>query len=202
MTGQRAGSRRPGCRRQGCQGPGCPHEPSRSSSYHREIQNGDSPFEKGGGQRALLIPPVKNRRCPSVLDDYVQRITDMMDTPPFLVVDEVTYFHSRDPPDISVREYVYRIYEHADISMEVMGASMVYMGRLLQSSHIPCNRLTVHRLIISAIILAVKFIEDAVIRNAFFVYIGGLSILELNRMEVEFLKKIDYRLWIDFPERG
>ena len=53
--------------------------------------------------------------------------------------------------------------------------------------------LTVHRLVICSVLLAVKMTDDRYYNNAFFAKIGGITVTELNTMELEMLKLLGFR---------
>lgn len=47
-----------------------------------------------------------------------------------------------------------------------------------------------------SIIIAVKFFEDKYYKNEYYAKVGGISLKELNFLEIEFLKLIDFNLFI------
>ena len=52
----------------------------------------------------------------------------------------------------------------------------------------------------TAALLTSKFYNDVFYGNHFVAYIGGVNLEEMNLLEVEFLKYIDWRLWVDPQE--
>jgi hypothetical protein len=52
-------------------------------------------------------------------------------------------------------------------------------------------------LILAATLVTSKFYNDVFYGNHFIAYIGGVSLEELNLLEVTFLKYLDWRLWVD-----
>ena len=56
--------------------------------------------------------------------------------------------------------------------------------------------LTVHRLVITAVMLAAKLMDDKYYNNAFYAKIGGITTSELNHMELEMLRMLDYRTFV------
>lgn len=56
--------------------------------------------------------------------------------------------------------------------------------------------LTVHRLIITAVMLAAKLMDDKYYNNAFYAKIGGVNTSELNLMELEMLRMLEYRTFV------
>ena len=107
-----------------------------------------------------------------------------------------TKFHSVVPPAISVGHYLERIHAYANCSDACFVVSLVYIDRLCQRSIVPLSPLTVHRVIITAVCLAAKFYEDFFFPNVFYAQLGGIPLLELNTLEVEFLYGIDFALHV------
>jgi hypothetical protein len=54
----------------------------------------------------------------------------------------------------------------------------------------------VHRVCITAILLAAKFFDDAYYNNAYYAKVGGVLISEMNGLEVEFLFRINFSLHV------
>jgi len=55
----------------------------------------------------------------------------------------------------------------------------------------------IYRLILTAILLASKFYNDVFYGNHYVGYIGGVDLKEINILEKEFLRFINWRLWVD-----
>ena len=55
----------------------------------------------------------------------------------------------------------------------------------------------IYRIIISSLVLAVKFNEDNFFDNHFYAKVGGLTTKELNDIEYHFLTLINFSLLID-----
>ena len=56
------------------------------------------------------------------------------------------------------------------------------------------TELNVHRVLITAILLAAKFFDDAYYNNAYYAKVGGVHVSEMNSLEVEFLFRINFNL--------
>ncbi|KAA8497400.1 Cyclin-U4-1 [Porphyridium purpureum] len=104
-----------------------------------------------------------------------------------------TAFHALRPPPISVEDYLKRILKYnATCSQANFVAAVVYMER----SGVPITVYTVHRLLISAVLISNKFYEDRFYNNKFFAKMGGLLLEELNFLEREMLELLKYNLLI------
>jgi len=106
----------------------------------------------------------------------------------------VTKFHALKPPQISVLAYLERIYKYASCSSECFVLALIYIDRLISKNNFLLTDLNVHRVLITAVMLAAKFFDDAYYNNAYYAKVGGIAVSELNLLEVEFLFRIHFQL--------
>ena len=118
-------------------------------------------------------------------------ITQYNSTPP-------NCFNSMHAPTISMRSYLHRIHLYANCSDSCYILAFIYLDRLLQNNpgFVLSNR-NVHRLILSAVVLAIKYLEDYYADNLTYAKIGGVSLTEMNRLETAMLRLLHYNLHID-----
>jgi len=62
------------------------------------------------------------------------------------------------------------------------------------------NSLTIHRLILTAVLVIHKFYTDPFYLNSFMSYIGGVQLQEINFLEEEFLDILDFNVSVDSTE--
>lgn len=106
-----------------------------------------------------------------------------------------TVFHARHLPAITVSAYIARIFRYAPCSAECFITALVYIRRILESKGMNfLQGATVHRLIISAVLLSSKYLDDIYYNNSFYAKIGGISPKEMNALEVEMLTFLNYDL--------
>lgn len=78
-----------------------------------------------------------------------------------------------------------RIHRFCPLSTAVYLAASVYLHRLAVTERvIPITRLNVHRLLLAALRVASKGLEDLSYPHKRFAKVGGLSEYELSRLEV------------------
>ena len=92
-----------------------------------------------------------------------------------------------------------RIHKYASCSNECFILALIYIDRLIQRNNFLLTELNVHRVVITAILLAAKFFDDAYYNNAYYAKVGGVLVSELNSLEVEFLFRINFSLRVS-PE--
>jgi len=108
-------------------------------------------------------------------------------------------FDSIDPPPINLKRYLKRIATFTGCSEESLVFSLIYIDRLITNTEqrFIVTNLNVHRLILSSVLVAVKFYDDHYYDNVYFSKVGGVSSKELNMLETEFLFLINFDLSVD-----
>jgi hypothetical protein len=90
--------------------------------------------------------------------------------------------------------YCRRILKYASCSNSCFILSLIYIDRLIQRNSFVLSELNVHRVVITSILLAAKFFDDAYYNNAYYAKVGGVLVSEMNGLEVDFLFRINFSL--------
>lgn len=107
---------------------------------------------------------------------------------------QVTKFHALKAPGIGVEAYLERVHKYASCSNECFILALIYIDRLIERNNFLLTELNVHRVVITATLLAAKFFDDAYYNNAYYAKVGGVLVSELNGLEVDFLFRINFSL--------
>ncbi|PIA18549.1 cyclin-domain-containing protein [Coemansia reversa NRRL 1564] len=120
------------------------------------------------------------------------------------IKDDITPFHSRVVPSISVHDYLQRIAKFVCLENDTLLAVLVYLDRIGRAQiHRPSLSLSpfnIHRLVITAIIIAHKFNSDIFFNNARYAKVGGIPLGEMNQLELEMLFLMKFDLKVDVIE--
>ncbi|CAI9288593.1 unnamed protein product [Lactuca saligna] len=116
--------------------------------------------------------------------------------------DVVTPFHGSRAPTLSIKEYIDRIFKYSSCSPSCFVVAQVYIDRFIHCGSVNLTSLSVHRLLITSVMLAAKFIDDAFYNNAYYAKVGGVTTAELNRLEMKFLFGLDFRLHVSVSTFG
>ncbi len=125
--------------------------------------------------------------------------------------ESLTRFHSRKVPNISVIDYMSRIHKYTRSSPACYLIALIYIDRVIQRNpefalskynvhRYPRTVLTHARLLIAALMCAIKFYDDTYYDNEFYSRVGGISCVEMNLLELEILQMLGYGLLVSQEE--
>ena len=112
---------------------------------------------------------------------------------------QVTCFHSCAHPSISIADYLARLRRYANCSDACFVLAVIYLDLAYRRRGICVDSLNVHRLLVTSLTIAAKYFDDFFHRNSTYALIGGVGVAELNRLEAELLRSLDYELHVE-PE--
>lgn len=110
-------------------------------------------------------------------------------------------FNSHRVPSISIETYFNRI---INLSLKkncnndsIVVSALIFIDRLCKSKdNIILSHNNIHKIVLIAIMLSIKYNNDQHYSNQSYAKIGGIPLNELNMMEHEFLSIIGYELYI------
>lgn len=108
-----------------------------------------------------------------------------------------TVFHAHKTPIISIHRYLERVLSFAPCSNSCFIVALIYIDRIIQTKlDFVLNSLSVHRMLITSVMVSTKFFDDETYNNLYYAKVGGLQVNELNQLENQFLKLIEFDLTI------
>ncbi|KAI1435636.1 cyclin-domain-containing protein [Xylaria sp. CBS 124048] len=172
----------------------CAMEASKSNSPKRTRTNASPP----------KVLPSRYELCD--IEDMVILIANMIgeliETNDSLAMKSgnLTRFHSRTAPGISVQDYLQRLAKHATLTPPLLLSMVYYIDRLCALyPDFTINTLTVHRFLITSATVAGKGLSDSFWNNSYYARVGGVKVAELKLLELEFLYRVDWRI-VPIPE--
>jgi hypothetical protein len=167
---------------------------------------------------ALLIEPIRNNHLRSYQQLYVSMGLTVQPTTERLcgVVGGVfegivagnsgrasaaSVFDAKKIPGISMGDYLVRFAKYSRASLESFVIALIYIDRYIEAS--PGFFLhpgSCHRLWATALVLAVKMNDDLHLSNEDLAKIGGFGTVELEALESELLRGLQFRLVCDTRE--
>ena len=106
-------------------------------------------------------------------------------------------FVSKKIPSISINDYIERLLKYGKVSEEILILSLIYIDRICRNRKINLNYYNIHKLILASFIVTIKFHEDDYYSLTYYAKLGGISKKEIVILENEFLKLIDFKLFVE-----
>lgn len=106
--------------------------------------------------------------CPTVMNNLItflssllQRVAESNDLNPRFQPQKISAFHGLTRPTISIQCYLERIFKYANCSPSCYVVAYVYLDRFTQQQPaLSINSFNVHRLLITSVMIAAKFMDD------------------------------------------
>ncbi|KAL5799042.1 hypothetical protein ACOSQ2_003862 [Xanthoceras sorbifolium] len=125
----------------------------------------------------------------------LQRVAESNDINCRFQPQKISVFHGLTRPTITIQSYLERIFKYANCSPSCFIVAYVYLDRFAQRQpSLPINSFNVHRLLITSVMVAAKFMDDMYYNNAYYAKVGGISTTEMNFLEVDFLFGLGFHL--------
>lgn len=107
-------------------------------------------------------------------------------------------FDCHETPDMTIQSYLERIFRYTRTGPSVFVIAYIYIDRFCQIyDGFGINSANVHRLLITTIMVASKYVEDMNYRNSYFARVGGLTTDEMNKLELELLFLMGFKLHVN-----
>ncbi|KAL2460955.1 Cyclin-U4-1 [Abeliophyllum distichum] len=139
--------------------------------------------------------PIVMPKLITFLSSLLQRAAESNDINQSHQSQKISVFHGLSRPSISIQSYLERIFKYASCSPSCYIVAYVYLDRFTQRQPaLPINSFNVHRLLITSVMIAAKFMDDLYYNNACYAQVGGISTTEMNFLEVDFLFGLGFNL--------
>ncbi|KAJ8748721.1 hypothetical protein K2173_011270 [Erythroxylum novogranatense] len=144
---------------------------------------------------AELENPTDMPKVIAFLSSLLQKVAETNDVNGRFQTQKISVFHGLTLPTISIQSYLDRIFKYANCSPSCFIVAYVYLDRFAQRQpSLPINSFNVHRLLITSVMVAAKFMDDMYYNNAYYAKVGGISTIEMNYLEVDFLFGLGFHL--------
>jgi hypothetical protein len=105
-------------------------------------------------------------------------------------------FLSKNIPQISIKDYLERLYKHTKINCSTIILILIYIDRICNIQKFKLTYFNIHKLILASMIIANKFNEDEQYTTKFYSKLGGLPIAEIAFLEYNFFFLLNFNLFV------
>ena len=110
-------------------------------------------------------------------------------------------FNSQQVPNMPLSNYMSRIHHYTKYSPSCLIIAIIYIDRYnMAKEDFSLNWHNVHRVLLTSIMLAVKFHDDIYFENHAFEKGGGINTSELKTFELEIWKHLDFNAFVRVEE--
>ena len=112
----------------------------------------------------------------------------------------INYLCSENTTIHSLKNYLRRILRYCNPESSTLLISLIYIKRFCKIGRINLSIQNVHKIFLISIVLAIKYNEDKHYKNDFYAKVGGIDLLDLNNLESDFLKTLNFKISIHSKE--
>ena len=112
-------------------------------------------------------------------------------------VNKSDIFYLNHFPPISIEDYINRIYKGTKMNISTLILSIIYIDRFCETNGYILSLNNVHRILLAACLLSLKFNEDVNIDAQYYANIAGVPINDLNNLECYLYVKLKFSLFVE-----
>ena len=132
----------------------------------------------------------------SILESLIEENKNLENFKESMKLQKKSIFFSKEVPEISVLDYLYRIQNISDAEENTFILALIYIDKICETASIVLSENNIHRILFMSILTAIKYNEDMYYDNEYYAKIAGISSKELKNMELEYLKLIKFELYV------
>ena len=106
-------------------------------------------------------------------------------------------FMTESIPSLSIKDYLTRLSQFTKINESTIILILIYIDRIGKINEFILTYRNIYKLILASMVIAIKYNEDNFYSSEVYAKLGGLSVLELNYLEFQFLILIKFSLFIE-----
>lgn len=99
-------------------------------------------------------------------------------------------------PSISIKDYLDRLYKYTKMNSSTIILILIYIDRLCNINKLKLTYYNIHKLILSSMVVAIKYNEDEYYPMKIYAKLGGISKAEMCFLEYYFVSLIKFNLYV------
>ena len=102
--------------------------------------------------------------------------------------------YSKLIPALSLEKYLIRIIKYTEVENNTLIVAYLYIIKLIKKENFILSINNIYRLLLGSVVLAKKVLEDLKYNNSYYCEIGGISLLEFNKIEFSLFVRLNYEV--------
>ena len=100
--------------------------------------------------------------------------------------------YSKFIPVLSIEKFLLRILKYTEAENNTLIVAYLYINKLIKKENFVLSLNNVYRLLLGAVVMAKKVLEDLCYNNSYYCEIGGISVQELNNIEFSLFIRLNF----------
>ena len=109
---------------------------------------------------------------------------------------KIVLFMVKKVPSISIKDFLLRLIKYSKINDSTFIYILIIIDRFCRKYKIKLNYYNIYKLILASLVIAVKLNEDEFYTSEFYAKIGGISKVEINKLEYELSVMINFDFFV------
>ena len=114
----------------------------------------------------------------------------------FVIKSDIFYLNHFPP--ISIEDYINRIYNGTKMNISTLIMSIIYIDRFCETNGYVLSLNNIHRILLAACLLSIKFNEDFNINTQYYANVAGVQVNDLNNLECYLYVKLKFSLFVEY----
>ena len=160
--------------------------------------NDSTDYSGKSGRSSISIEPNETliENISSIIESLIEENKNLLDYKEKLKIQKKSVFNKDELPHISIKNYLHRIQSFSEAEDNTLIISLIFLDKICDTASIILTEYNVHRLLFISILIAIKYNEDLVFELDCYSKIAGMTKKEINKLEYEFLKLINFEVFV------
>lgn len=156
-----------------------------------------SDFKKTGKIFQISEEDIPQTKTIEIIADLLNNICEENKDKTENIDKNIKPFMTTNIPSMPIKDYLIRLCQFTKINESTIILILIYIDRICNFNKFTLTYRNIYKLLLSSMVVAIKYNEDNFYSSEIYAKIGGLSLKELNYLEFHFLILIKFSLFIE-----
>ena len=156
-----------------------------------------SDFKKTGKIFQISEEDIPQTKTIEIIADLLNNICEENKDKSENINKDIKPFMTSNIPLMPIKNYLMRLSQFTKINESTIIIILIYIDRICNINKFTLTYRNIYKIILSSMVVAIKYNEDNFYSSEIYAKIGGLSIKELNYLEFHFLVLIKFSLYVE-----
>ena len=144
----------------------------------------------------INMKEANNTKLLKIISDVLTNICKEMKSNNEEKLNLIKPFMLKKLPSITIYEFIERLSKYSEVSDETFILTLIYIDKICLFYNLNLNYYIIYKLLLASFMASSKYHEDTSYSTQFYAKLGGVSVKEVIYLEYEFMKLIDFNLFV------